>query len=153
MHPMLYTTLLLLHLLAAMVWIGGMSFVHFALRPAAEATLQPPQRVPLMVAALQRFFRMAAASVVLVLTSGFGMYFLAGAQAAPLGWHVMAVIGVVMAGVFAFIFWRLFPLAEAASAQAAWPDAAAVLKRIRALVSFNLALGVIAVAAAAFARV
>jgi uncharacterized membrane protein len=58
---MLYTALLLLHLLAAIVWLGGMAFVHFALRPAAETILEPPQRVPLMVAALRRFFIMAAA--------------------------------------------------------------------------------------------
>jgi uncharacterized membrane protein len=150
---MLYTALLLLHLLAAIVWLGGMAFVHFALRPAAETILEPPQRVPLMVAALRRFFIMAAASVLLLLISGFAMYFLAGAQAAPLGWHLMAAIGVVMALVFAFIFWRLFPLAEAAAAKAAWPEAAGALRRIRGLVALNLTLGVLAVAAAAFARV
>lgn len=150
---MLYPALLLLHLLAVIVWVGGMAFVHFALRPAAEATLPPPQRVPLMVAALQRFFRMAAASVALVLASGFAMYFLAGAQAAPLGWHLMAGLGVVMSVVFAFIAWHLFPQAVASAAEANWPQAAGVFKRIRALVALNLSLGVLAVVAAASARV
>jgi len=47
---------LFLHFAAVVVWIGGMVFAHFCLRPAALATLQPPQRLPLMAAALGRFF-------------------------------------------------------------------------------------------------
>ena len=52
---MLYATLKLLHVLAIVVWIGGMVFAHFFLRPAAMQ-LPPPQRIPLMHGALQRFF-------------------------------------------------------------------------------------------------
>lgn len=52
---MLYATLKLLHILSIVVWIGGMVFAHFFLRPAA-LQLPPPQRVPLMHGVLQRFF-------------------------------------------------------------------------------------------------
>ena len=55
---MFYASLKLLHVLAIVVWIGGMVFAHFFLRPAA-LQLPPPQRVPLMHAALQRFFAAA----------------------------------------------------------------------------------------------
>jgi uncharacterized membrane protein len=41
---MIYATLKLLHVLAIVVWIGGMVFAHFFLRPAAMQ-LPPPQRV------------------------------------------------------------------------------------------------------------
>ena len=35
-----------LHIAAAIVWLGGISFMLFALRPAAAAQLAPPQRLP-----------------------------------------------------------------------------------------------------------
>ena len=57
---MLYATLKLVHVLSLIVWIGGMVFAHFFLRPAT-LSLEPPQRVRLMHDVLQRFF--AAVSV------------------------------------------------------------------------------------------
>ena len=37
--------LLLLHILAVVVWIGGMFFAHYCLRPAAAEKLSPEQRL------------------------------------------------------------------------------------------------------------
>ena len=45
----LYPTLLLVHLLATVVWVGGMFFALFRLRPAAIAVLPPLQRIRLSV--------------------------------------------------------------------------------------------------------
>ena len=67
---MLKQSLLALHLLSAIVWIGGMFFAHFCMRPAAVETLQPPQRLPLMAAALGRFFRYVAVAVLVLLGTG-----------------------------------------------------------------------------------
>ena len=50
----LYATLKAFHLLAVIVWVGGMAFVLFCLRPAARV-LEPPVRIALMHAALRRF--------------------------------------------------------------------------------------------------
>ena len=36
-----------LHLLAAVIWVGGMFFAYMALRPAAASLLEPPLRLPL----------------------------------------------------------------------------------------------------------
>jgi hypothetical protein len=41
---MLYATLKTIHLLSIIVWIGGMVFAHFFLRPAV-AQLEPPLRL------------------------------------------------------------------------------------------------------------
>ena len=35
------------HGMAAVAWVGGIFFAYMALRPAANATLEPPQRVRL----------------------------------------------------------------------------------------------------------
>ena len=65
---------LFLHLVAVAVWIGGMVFAHFCLRPAALATLAPPQRLPLMSAALGRFFALVGAALLLLWASGVALF-------------------------------------------------------------------------------
>ncbi|MBS0508886.1 MAG: hypothetical protein JSR53_16035, partial [Proteobacteria bacterium] len=69
---MIYNALKLAHVLSIIVWLGGMVFAHFFLRPAAQA-LAPAQRIPLMHGVLQRFLGAVAIAIVVVLTSGLGM--------------------------------------------------------------------------------
>jgi uncharacterized membrane protein len=151
---MLRQTLLLLHLLGAIVWVGGMFFAYFCLRPAAAELLDPPRRLPLWAAAFARFLPYTAVAVVLILASGAAMLAGAGAGAgqAPLGWHVMAALGLLMTAVFAYVYAALYPKLRAACAAAAWPAAAQVLDRIRRLVALNLVLAVCTVLAAVSAR-
>lgn len=152
MPPSLHAALLLLHLLGVTVWVGGMFFAHVALRPAAAALLAPPQRLPLLHGALGRFFRAVAVAVAAILGSGFALLAPVGLAGAPAGWHAMLGLGLVMTAVFVFIYARLYPrLGRAVQAQA-WPEAGAVMGRIRALVLLNLGLGTLAIAAAAWAR-
>lgn len=98
---MLRQALLLLHLLAAMAWMGGMFFAYFCLRPSAAEVLEPPKRLPLWLATLGRFLRYMSIAVLLILASGLGMLLPVGFQAAPAGWHLMFTLGLVMAGVYA----------------------------------------------------
>ena len=141
---------LFIHLLAVIVWIGGMSFVLFCLRPAS-ADLLPAQRAPLMVATLERFFVQVAIAIVAVWASGLAMLLPVGMAAAPPGWHMMIAGGVVMTLVFAWIRWVVFPGARWAAATSDLPAAAAGLGRIRTLVVVNLAIGVLTIAAATLA--
>ena len=62
----MYALFLFLHVLGTVVWVGGMVVMHFAVRPAAVALLAPPQRLPLMAAALQRFFALVTVSALAV---------------------------------------------------------------------------------------
>jgi uncharacterized membrane protein len=137
--------LLLLHLAGVIVWVGGMFFAHFCLRPVAVAQLPPPQRLPLMAGVLGRFFRAVAVAVLLILGSGFLRLFDVGFGAAPRAWHAMAGIGLVMAVVFAYIYGLCYPALSQAVAAAEWPRAAQALDRIRKLVIFNLSLGLLAI--------
>jgi uncharacterized membrane protein len=141
----------LLHLLSAMLWIGGMAFALFALRPAAIATLAPPQRLPLMTAALGHFFRMVMAAIVVLLASGLHMLFAAGGfGAARPGVHVMFGGGLAMMAIFGYVAHGCHPKLRRHAAAEQWPMAAALLERIRLLVLVNLVLGVLIVAAVKF---
>ena len=59
-------TALILHILAAVVWVGGMFFAHQVLRPAAGA-LDPGPRLMLWERVLGRFFPWVIAAIVLLL--------------------------------------------------------------------------------------
>ena len=141
---------LALHLLSAVGWVGGMFFAHFFLRPAAIEVLQPPQRLPLWVATLRRFFRAVLVAVAVLVGTGFALLAQVGFHAAPIGWHVMAGLGLVMAAVFTYIFLFLFPKLVGHCEHSAWPEAGQVQNRIRQLVSLNLALGAIVIVVASF---
>ncbi|MEZ5730459.1 MAG: CopD family protein [Burkholderiaceae bacterium] len=137
---------LFLHVLAACVWIGGMFFAHYCLRPAV-ADLQPQQRAPLMLSTLGRFFAAVIAAIGVLWITGLAMLVPVGMSNAPVGWHLMLAIGTVMTLVFAWIRWRLYPRALNAAGVADLPAAASLLAGIRRLVVLNLALGVIAIGA------
>ena len=142
------TLSLLLHLLAAMLWIGGMAFAHFALRPAAIATLAPPQRLPLLAEALGRFFKLVMIAVLVLLATGLHVIFATGGFAAVRpGVHVMFGVGVVMMLIFGYIAHGAYPKMRRHVDAEEWPAAAARLDIIRKLVIVNLVLGVLIVVA------
>jgi uncharacterized membrane protein len=139
--------LVFLHLAAAIFWMGGMAFMMLALRPAAHAQLQPPQRLPLMLQVMGRFFTIVIASIVVLLATGGPLLMqVAGAQA-PRGWHVMAGLGVLMVLVFGHIFFGPFRRARAAVAAEEWPEGGKRMNQVALLVKVNLAIGWIAIAA------
>lgn len=147
---MLFILFKLLHLLAVMVWVGGMFFAHFFLRPAVQG-LQPPERVKLMHSVLQRFFAMVMVLVVVILASGLGMigsiHAMAGAAGGkfnmPATWIVMSILGLVMMAVFGHIRFALFKRLERAAEAKDWPAGGKALDSIRKWVALNLALGLV----------
>jgi len=149
---MAYALVKAAHLLAVVVWLGGMFFAHFCLRPAAMA-LPPPQRVPLMATALGRFFRAVAASIGLILVSGGWMLWHVAATTKqtgaafnmPLEWLVMAVLGVVMVLIFGHIRFALYKRLQRAVAGQDWPAGGEALTAIRGWVAVNLTIGAVIV--------
>ena len=145
---MIYNLLKLVHLLSIIVWIGGMVFAFFFLRPAAQA-LEAPQRVRLMHDALQRFFTAVSVAVIAVLVTGLWMIGRAAKQAVqsggnfdmPLAWTIMAALGIVMMLIFGHIRFASFKRLKRAMAASNWPSAGEALASIRTGVAVNLALG------------
>jgi len=60
---MIYASLKTIHLFSIVVWIGGMAFAHFFLRPAV-AQLEAPVRLRLMHDVLGRFFQAVLVSLI-----------------------------------------------------------------------------------------
>ncbi|MBL8348708.1 MAG: CopD family protein [Burkholderiaceae bacterium] len=149
---MTYAALKTVHLLAIIVWVGGMVFAQFFLRPAV-ATLEPPLRLRLMHQVLGRFFGAVLAASLLALLSGLGMLGHAARQAAvsggtsalPWPWTVMAVLGTLMVAIFLHIRFVLYKRLTRALGAGDAPAGGAALGRIRQWVGVNLALGTLIV--------
>jgi uncharacterized membrane protein len=139
--------LILFHLLAVIVCIGGMFFAHVCLRPVAAAQLPPPQRLPLLAAVLGRFFTVVGWALVLLWGSGIIRFAQVGA-AVPASWMAMAGIAALMTVILALIVFRFHRAMLAAVAASDWPKAGAAMNTIRQLVLTNLLLGVLTVAVA-----
>jgi uncharacterized membrane protein len=145
---MLYVSLKVLHLLAILVWVGGMVFAHFFFRPAVGA-LQPDARVRLMHAVLGRFFVAVLWAATLTLITGIWMIGSTASQMAhvgarfamPLAWTVMATLGILMMMIFGHIRFVLYNRLDRAMHAADWPTGAGALAQIRQWVVVNMALG------------
>jgi uncharacterized membrane protein len=145
--------LIALHVLAAVVWVGGMFFAYVVLRPSAgplpsEARLQLWRRV------FARFFPWVWASIAVLLGSGYGMIFhdLGGFAHLPLYINIMQAIGIIMMLIFLHLFfapWRRFRIAVEAQR---FPEAAKSLNQIRLIVAINLLLGLLTVIVGASGR-
>jgi uncharacterized membrane protein len=142
-----------LHVLGAVLWVGGMGFALLALRPAL-AELEPPARLALHEGALRRFFLIVWHAMPVLLLTGWALLFFWYGGFRGSGWHIhlMHLTGLVMAGIFAALFFGPFRAFRSARAAGDAPGAAANADRVRQLVSINFALGLLTVAVAAWGR-
>lgn len=136
-----------LHLAAALFWVGGMGFVLLALRPVVHAQLAPPVRLALMAAVLRRFFAVVWLGIALLLLTGMHMLVSVGMRSAPLGWHYMLGLGLLMMAVFAHLYFVPYRRLQRAVAAADWPLAGRHMASITLLVKINFALAWFAIAA------
>ena len=147
---MTYAILKTLHVLSIIVWIGGMVFVHFFLRPVV-AELEPAVRLRLMHDVLGRFFQAVLAASLLTLVTGVWMLGRVAKQVVqsggsfemPLAWTFMAVIGVAMVAIFMHIRFVLYKRLSRAVAASDWVAGGAALAQTRNWVAINLGLGVL----------
>lgn len=143
---------LLLHILAAVIWVGGMFFAHVMLRPSV-GPLEPAVRLALWRRVLGQFFAWVWACIAALLASGYGMVAAFGGFGAVAVYiDIMQGVGIVMMLAFGHLFfapWKRFRRALDAGDLA---GAAAQLAQIRHIVTFNLVLGLAVVVIGATGR-
>lgn len=133
-----------LHLVAAVVWVGGMFFAYIVLRPSA-VSLEPPMRLQLWAGVFKRFFAWVWVSIIVLLLTGYWLIFnwFQGFATSPGYVHVMHMMGLVMTVLFVYFYYKIYPTFKVAVAQENWPAGAAALNRIRQFVLINLILGMV----------
>ena len=142
---------LFLHLMGVTIWVGGMFFAHFCLRPAMS-DLSPQLRLPLWDAVFARFFTWVTVAIVLILLSGGYLMSRFGGAQAPWPIHAMVGIGVLMMLIFGHIRFSVFPRIRRAVQSQNWPDGARSVGTIRRLVLINIVLGVVTIGTAVLSR-
>lgn len=143
-----------LHLLAAVIWVGGMFFAYMALRPAAAQLLEPPQRLPLWVASFKKFFPWVWVAVAALPITGYWMVFQFWGGMANVGLHVhlMQGLGWLMILLYMHVFFAPFKKLKLRVIEGNWPEAGAQLNRIRRTIGINLILGLVVIAIASGGR-
>lgn len=146
-----FSTVYTLHLLAALVWVGGMFFAWMVLRPAVIAALEGASRLKVWVQVFPRFFVWVWAAVVLLPITGIGMIQLnfTGFETAPRYVQIMMGLYVVMVALFLRIQSLQLPELRRAVEAEQWAEGAATLGHIRRLVGINLIIGLAVVMLAA----
>lgn len=138
---------LILHILAATVWVGGMFFAYQILRPATAA-LEPGPRQELWARVLAGFFAWVIAAIVLLLLSGYWMVFavFGGFRGLALYINLMQGLGILMILLFFHLYFAPWRRYRAAVARQDWAEGARQLAQIRLIVAINLGLGLLTVA-------
>jgi uncharacterized membrane protein len=140
-----YAGLKALHLLCAVLWVGGMFFAYVILRPSLAA-IEAPQRMLLHTQVFRKFFLLVWHVMPLILITGFAMLgFLNGLANVPWQIHVMLGLGVVMAAVFLAIYFGPYRQFRRTTDRTRM---ASSLDNIRKLIGVNLILGLLTVIAA-----
>ena len=132
-----------MHLLAAVVWVGGMFFAYMALRPVAATLLEPPLRLPLWSQTFARFFPWVWISIVVLLASGLWMVFSVYGGFGSVGVHIhlMTGIGIIMFLLFMHVFFAPYRRMKKALVEGDFPQAGRRLAQIRVIIAINLSLG------------
>jgi len=140
------TTFKLIHLLAVLIWVGGMFFAYVVLRPAAAETLEPPQRLRLWNAVLRRFFNWVGGAIGAILITGFYLIYQYGSIThVARHVHIMLALGLVMMVIFGYVFFACYVPFSLHVARQRWKEAEERLDNIRKLVALNLALGLLTI--------
>ncbi len=142
------------HLLAVVLWVGGMFFAHQCLRPVAAAQLQPPERLRLWSGVFGRFFPWVWVAIITILVTGLWMILVpfGGFKHAALYIHLMFGLGLVMMAIFMHVFFVPFKRLKMAVAAENWPEGGKHLAQIRQLVGINIIIGVITILVGAGGR-
>ena len=137
---------LAVHVLSAVVWVGGMFFAYAVLRPSLSV-LEPIQRIALHTQIFRRFFLVIWHAMPLILLTGFAVLFGFYGGMEYVGWnvHAMMALGLIMSAVFLLIVFGPYARFRRTTDRA---TAAACIDRIRKLIGINLVLGIVTVVVA-----
>lgn len=143
-----------LHILAAVIWVGGMFFAYNALRPAAAQVLEPPLRLELWVQVFRRFFLWVWLSVAIILLTGYWMLFqyFGGFESAGIHIHIMHGGGILMVLIYMHVFFAPYRRLRQAVIVQDYPLGSAQLNKIRKLVGINTVLGLLVITVASAGR-
>ena len=143
-----------LHVLAVVIWVGGMFFAYMVLRPVAGQQLEGPVRLRLWEDVLGRFFFWVWIAIAVILVTGFYLIFgvFGGMGDVHPSVHTMLLLGLVMMAIFAHVVFAPYRRMRQAIAADDQAEGLRRLGQIRILVGINTLIGLVTVAVGAGGR-
>ncbi len=134
-----------IHMLASIIWVGGMFFAYTILRPVAAEMLEPPVRLQLWSNIFSRFFKWVWPIVILLPLTGYLMIFKNwdGFRFVTMDIHLMHAIGLLMVLLFLHLFFAPYRRMNEALRDGNIEEAARRLSQIRGIVAINMTLGLV----------
>lgn len=142
-----------IHLMAAILWVGGMFFALVMVRPAA-LELDTDHRVRLWMNIMDRFIPMVWVAVIALPATGYWMIYtqMGGLEFAGRHIHLMQVGGWIMIALFLFVFFVPYRGMRRMYKKLLLPEAGLYMEWIRVVMGVNLLLGMIVAVVAAAGR-
>ncbi len=154
-----------LHMLATVIWLGGLAAIAILVLPAAKLTLKPPEQLAFISAIQRRLEPLAWFSLSLLIATGlFQMSvnphyngFLSTSGQWSLAILTKHTLVIVMVVVSAMQTWEVLPairrgLMRIEKGQASEEEVKRLQKRETLLLRINIGLSILILAATAFAR-
>lgn len=138
---------IVLHGIAATIWIGGMFFAYIVLRPTL-GSVEPAQRLGIWAGVFKRFFPWVWMTVIILLISGYWLVFkvFGGFAGSPVYVHIMHLLGLIMMVLFIYLYYVPYAVLKRTVGAEDWPAAGDALNRVRHVVLVNLVLGLLLLA-------
>lgn len=151
MEPYYFPIAITLHVLFAVIWVGGMFFAYMALRPVAASVLEPPQRLTLWSKTLMRFFIWVWLAILIIPFTGYWMIFSGFNGFAGVAWyvHIMQALGIIMILIFLHVFFAPYKRLRKALKEENYQVASDNLGQIRRFIGINLIIGILTIITAA----
>ncbi len=143
-----------LHLISAVIWVGGMFFAYMILRQVAVNVLEPPLRLELWRQVFSRFFSWVSLSIAILFITGLWMTWtmFGGFAQAPIYVHLMLMLAVIMTGLFGWLKHKPVKSFSKAVIEENWQKGGEILATIRKIIGINLFFGLLLVAIASGGR-
>ena len=143
-----------LHILASVLWVGGMFFAYIILRPVAANLLESPVRLQLWSQVFKSFFPWVWLSIITLLSTGLWMIItqMGGMAGVGIHVHIMLMLGLAMMTLFMHLFFSPYKKLQRAVIENEWEIAGKALNQIRLFIAINLSIGLIVVVIASAGR-
>lgn len=135
-----------LHVLSAVIWVGGMFFAYLALRPAL-AEHSALARAHLWSAVFRRFFPWVWACIAVLLVTGFYLIFgtFGSFKQVPPFVNLMLALGIIMMLLFAHVYFAAYRRLRHGVEVNDEDAVKKAMNQIRIVILINLILGLIVI--------
>lgn len=130
-----------LHVLSAIIWVGGMIAIRLAVHPTMQSIEDPKIKLGKTLALMGKFFNIVIPFIILILLTAIVMVFAMGSS---MGIQIKETIWIIMAANFTWMYLKRRKAQKFFDAGDLLPAKASVALIPKLLLPLNIVLGIVA---------